>query len=205
MHLRCRKSRGITLLELLLVMAMLVAITALAAPQLAGPLENHRLRKGADQVRTAWSKARVQAMDSGRTFAFRYQPTSNQFLVEPWSADEDYLESAQVTVSGMATPMTQVPVQQDLSYIEPEALPDKIVFTASETEADMRDAMLAQQQLPDGTDGQWSSPVFFYPDGTASTARLVLANSRQCHIMLTLRGLTGVVHVSDILAAEELP
>jgi hypothetical protein len=86
-----------------------------------------------------------------------------------------------------------------------EELPESVSFVASETEADVRDAMLVDDQSDLTSLGQWSSPVFFYADGTTSTARLLLANSRQLHIVVTLRGLTGVSQVSDLLSPEELP
>jgi Tfp pilus assembly protein FimT len=207
-----RASRGITLLEVLLVMALLVAIAAIAAPSLSGPLENHRLRKGADHVRNAWAKARVLAMESGQTYAFRYQPSGNTYVVQPWLTDEDYLESDQINAGGvplagtgstdpLSSPLTSEPAPQTYN----EVLPESIYFMASETEADMRAAMLVDDQNNLASLAEWSSPVFFYSDGTTSTARLVLANSRQLHAVVTLRGLTGVTHVSELLGIEELP
>ena len=74
---------GITLLEVLLVMALLVAIASMAAPALQGTLDGHRLRNSADTIRVAWTKARVEAMETGRTHLFRYQPSGSLYAVEP--------------------------------------------------------------------------------------------------------------------------
>ena len=49
-----------------------------------------------------------------------------------------------------------------------------------------------------------SAPIFFYPDGTSSTARLFVKNQRERYVKLTLRGLTGVVYVSGLLSGEQL-
>jgi Arc/MetJ family transcription regulator len=43
----------------------------------------------------------------------------------------------------------------------------------------------------------------FYPDGTATDARLVLTNER-AFVELQLRGLTGFSRASELLAQEEL-
>jgi Tfp pilus assembly protein FimT len=50
----------------------------------------------------------------------------------------------------------------------------------------------------------WSDPIFFYPDGTTSNAQLVLRNKEGRMMELFLRGLTGIVKVSDVTAAGGL-
>lgn len=207
-------------MEVLLVLALLVAVAALTLPVLSGPLDNHRLRKSADMVRVQWARARVQSMESGRTYVFRYQPNGNAFMVEPWSLDNDYLESDQITglgpgaVGGVGAAAGAVAVQDTMTTSTATnfaansllgELPENVRFVASETAADQRDqytAAAGQQNV--AVDATWSPPIFFYPDGTASTARLIMTNSRQRFIMLTMRGLTGVVHVSDLMGFEEL-
>jgi hypothetical protein len=51
---------------------------------------------------------------------------------------------------------------------------------------------------------QLTPPVFFYPDGTTSTARLVRGNQRGRCVTVTMRGLTGVVQVSELHTQEEV-
>ena len=45
----------------------------------------------------------------------------------------------------------------------------------------------------------WSAPIYFYPDGTSSDARLQICNDRNGAIELMLRGMTGVVKVGDVV------
>jgi prepilin-type N-terminal cleavage/methylation domain-containing protein len=205
-----RSSRGFTLLEVLLVLALLVAIAALAAPALIRPLDNHRLRRAADQVRIDWSRARNRAMDSGRTLIFRYQPSGNTYVVEPLNSDEDYLEASDPTqAAGLAptTPtaggisamnVTQVPTETKELY-------ENVIFVSSESTTDMRAMTLVGDPSLMTGDEQWSEPIFFYPDGTTSTSRLLLSNNRSLFAIVSLRGLTGMTKVSDLLSAEELP
>ena len=93
-----------------------------------------------------------------------------------------------------------------------QQLPEGISFSGLETIGDTRsDAALssADASASGGTAQvrsaeQEVSPILFYPDGTTSTARLVLANAHDRYLILELRGLTGVVKVSDVLSGEEL-
>src|SRR5271166_2762958 len=98
------KRRAFTLIEVLLVMALMVIISAVAWMALQGPLARQRLRAAADAVRTAWVEARVGAMKTGHTFAFRYRVHGDRYhlaaqddaaaadssaAVRPSTSDED--------------------------------------------------------------------------------------------------------------------
>jgi prepilin-type N-terminal cleavage/methylation domain-containing protein len=214
-QLRRPEPRGFTMLELLLVLALIVAISAAAMPAFFGPLENYRLRKAADMVRIRWEKLRIQAMKSGQTMMFRFQVGGNRCQGGPWSSGEDVLESSQFMggafQAGMVAPGPgMVPSNSgDLEF--EEEMPERVMFVGVESAVSVRDAMIQQMasamtgpnQAPE--DQAWSPPILFYPDGTTSTVRLVLQNQQQQFIMLQLRGLTGVTTVSDLMVAEELP
>jgi hypothetical protein len=197
-------------------MALLVALAGMVMPTVKAPMDNLRLRKAADIVRTEWVRARVKAMESGRTYTFRYEPTTGRYLVEVWSAGEDYLESSDLTGMGatnMAAPTaatTAVTSAQATQVTKPprqEELPENVFFVGSEAADDARAAMLAETYQPQSVpeSGQFSCPIFFYPDGTTSTARLVLGNQRQRQITLTIRGITGIVEVGEMVAGEPRP
>jgi prepilin-type N-terminal cleavage/methylation domain-containing protein len=192
-----------TLLELLLVLAMVCVVVALTMPALALPLDNHRLRRGADQIRARWAQARASAMEHGRTYVFRYEPASDAFSVEPWMSGDDYLESDQLVTLGVTAGGDGLAEQTALAA-KLDRLPDNIVFLASETTADIRAALVANSSSAQAATAQTNAPIFFYPDGTTSTARLIIANQRDRFVTLTMRGLTGVVEVSGLQIREEL-
>ena len=206
-HRPLHNRRGVTLLEMLLVLGLLVAIAAIAMPNVGRSLENHRLRKSADLIRAEWAKARAKAMETGRTYVFRYEPQADGYEVEPWYSDEDYLESSQLSGLGsFGTPAASPPLLfGQTATTAMKHLPEEIVFVASDTTQEAREVLAVQ-----GTDAlrnqdtTMSSPIFFYPDGTSSTARLLVMNARGRYVKLTLRGLTGVVYVSDLLAEEQI-
>ncbi|HUG67467.1 MAG TPA: hypothetical protein VMM76_06930 [Pirellulaceae bacterium] len=200
--------RGVTLLEMLLVLGLLVAIAALAMPSATRPLETYRLRKSGDLIRAEWAKTRAKAMETGRTYVFRYEPNADGYHVEPWYSDEDYLESSTLTGVGgfgASVAMPTSPLFDPTAVSTMKRLPEEIVFVASETTQDARELLAVQgTNALQNQDTSMSSPIFFYPDGTSSTARLFVKNQRDRYIKLTLRGLTGVVYVSGLLTVEQV-
>ena len=211
---RFQRPRGLTLLEVLLVLGLLVVVAALAAPTVGLTLDSNRLRSSGDLVRASLAKARLKAMESGRTYTFRYQPGGNGYVIEAWYSADDFLEASTLALGTTAGGMMsggaagQTPIQnpmQNAAPTNPETLPESITFAGSEMTTDMRAAMLMQTTaVGQSVDETWSQPMFFYPDGTSSTARLVLLNARQRSITLTLRGLTGVVKVSRPTLVSEI-
>jgi hypothetical protein len=180
------------------VLALLVVVTAFAWPALDKPLASERLRRGADKVRSEWTRTRVRAMTSGSAHVFRYQPLTNIYQVEVWHGAEAQLEAA--TVSDFGTPLEPAVVVQAIGE---KGLPDGVVFDATQTLQDTRGMFLGAEAAQ--TAGEWSDPIYFFPDGTTSQARLLLRNELELYIVLDLRGLTGVATVSDVLTADELP
>ena len=62
-----RRPAGFTLVELIVVMAILAAIVALAAPSFSRTVASARLRAGATEVRATLARARALAVADGRT------------------------------------------------------------------------------------------------------------------------------------------
>lgn len=200
------KRRGFSLLELMLVMGLLVVIAAITYPSVTGPLDNNRLRYSTDMIRASWARARNKAMESGRTYVFRCQPASDSYLIEPWINNDDLLESDLVTAGGAAVGASSQEATQVMMGPKVEKLPENVTFMSSEIVGDMRAQFLAATaNSASEYEQNWSTPIFFYPDGTSSTARLTLMNTRDRYVILTLRGLTGVVTSRGLLTANELP
>jgi Tfp pilus assembly protein FimT len=190
----------------MLVMGLLVIVAALAYPSVTGPLDNSRLRHSADGVRASWARARTKAMESGRTYTFRCQPASGSYVIEPWINNDDLLESDVVTQGGVAVGESAQEMATVTLGPKVEQLPENITFMACEIVAETRSQLVvATADSATEADPTWSAPIFFYPDGTSSTARLVLMNQRDRYVLLTLRGLTGVVTTRGLLTSAELP
>ena len=186
--------RAFTLMEMLLVLAIMVIVASMTLPALRGPMENQRLRKAGDVIRAEWAKARVSAMKTGRIHVFQYQTDGTGFGVEPWYAADDDQTSTNDS-SGKGGNATALRITQPL--------PDNISFAGGDTTSDSRSLHLENNM--GGASGKAARPILFYPDGTSSTARVVLANRRQAFVVVSLRGLTGIAQVSDLLSADEVP
>lgn len=192
---------GMTLIEVVLVVAVLVVIASLASPSLLGMMETQKLRKSAEVMRGAFAKTRLSAMKSGRIQMFRYQYDTGTYAVEPWYASDDMLESndLQQTLPGMLpTAAANTPAGG-----RPTELPDGVIFLAGQTLSDNRsieiDTALAQELSRETV---WSPPILFYPDGTTSDARVVLTNKKRQVIEVTLRGITGMAQAGELTRME---
>jgi len=191
---------AVTLLELLLVLCLMVILAALAWPALDRPLATQRLRKAADALRAEWGRARVEAISSGQTYIFRYTPESSQYSVECFLGPEAAPDAALLDESGVSGDQRQVPTA---SAWHERSLPEGIAFAAGQTAFDPRaQTVLAEAESLPPTESVPAEPILFYPDGTTSTAQVVLKNEHGSHIELSLRGLTGVVTVGETFALE---
>ena len=193
---------GFTLVEVLLTLCLLVIITSLAWPVLDKPMATLRLQKAADAIHAEWYEARVEAMDSGRTYMFRYTVGGNQFRAECYTPTEtaddpvsdDYYDGSSGGLGYTGAPRKPVD----------GTLPKGVTFLAGQTEADTRAAMI--QPAADSSyvgEVDWSEPILFYADGTTSTAVLQLGNEHNRCIELSLRGLTGTVNIGEVSAGSE--
>lgn len=63
-----------------------------------------------------------------------------------------------------------------------------------------RDTRFGETRSKDGT--HWSTPVFFFPDGTTSTAATLLKNQKNRCLEVRLRGLTGTTSNGTITFPE---
>lgn len=199
-----------TLLELMLVLALLVAIGSLTLPAFQVPFENQRLRKGGEVVRVQWNKARNKAMRTGQIQMFQCSLEEGTFQILPYYTEQDYLEAdatrAPAAPGAMAAFSRATAQADDQAAAAPKTLPDGVVFVQSEIKSDMRSTQVEQGMQ--GTQPQLAlgmAPVLFYPDGTTSDARVILTNQYQRHfVVISLRGLTGTAKVTDLVTADEL-
>ncbi len=178
--------RGFTLLEVLLALAVIVALAGLAWPVLDGAFANQRLRNGADRLRSAWGQARVRAMESGENQVFHYQSGSGQFSIHALCSVESQTDAS--PTAGASGGLTGT-------------LPEGVTFLASQTRYDTRTA-LAGGSDPSGRGD--ALPIVFFPDGTTSTAEIALGGRGNRCLKVSLRGLTAVALVSNIMTQEEL-
>src|SRR5688572_6889325 len=82
-------SSGITLLELLVALAILVTLAAIAAPNMARAWERYRVKLAGDQLRAAFAHGHVEAMRTGQIQVFRFQMGGRSYFLQPWMAGDE--------------------------------------------------------------------------------------------------------------------
>lgn len=208
---RAPQRAAMTLLELMLVLALLVVIGTLSMPAFRTPFDNHRLRQGGEVVRIEWNKARLKAMKTGQIQMFRYAAGSTTYQTMPYFSQQDWLEAdaAHSTGTGLAGANQQLAMATqatDQTSTPARVLPEGVVFVQGEVETNMRSYEIQQQMQGGQVAGALeSTPVLFYPDGTTSDARIVLTNQYQrLYVVVSLRSLTGITKVSNLLSSDAL-
>ena len=191
-----RAARGLTLIEIILVLAILAVMAAFSWPLLTRSFEAQRLRASADLVRARLIRARVEAIDSGGTCQFRYTIDGRRFTISRQGCTNEPTATADGVMTGDTKPRRS---SDRLSG----QLPEGITFAAAQA------ATAAAAPPDDGSpleagETSWSEPIFFQPDGTTSTATVRLRNANGRCLELTLRGMTGVVLVGDVFAEEDV-
>jgi len=191
-------------MEMMLVLAVLVGVAALVWPALQGPLDDQRLLKSADLIRAQWTRARVKAMKDGRLYVFRYVTASAEYAVEPWSGEVDTVEASTTATTEQSAAMPRSTDEKPHPLgVAGQRLPDGIQFFSGETQTDARSAEVTADGSTALSSAGGPPPIVFYPDGSTSDARLLLTNER-LFVQVTLRGLTGMVRVSELLSSEEI-
>ncbi len=74
---------GLTLLELLLVMAIIVMLAAFAAPSYDSVMAYTKTVSASDSIKAAWAQARSRAIEDSIQYRFAIIPDSNYFRVAP--------------------------------------------------------------------------------------------------------------------------
>jgi len=73
----CRRVRGVTMLEMLLVVAIIAAASLLAAAVLSGGFAGMQLRSSAKEIAAQLRYARAQALNTGQQQKFVIDPTAH--------------------------------------------------------------------------------------------------------------------------------
>jgi prepilin-type N-terminal cleavage/methylation domain-containing protein len=189
-----------TLLELLLVLAIIVIAAAAVAPSLRNVLRNTSLKSAADTVRAELTRAHVLAMKTGRTQVFQYELGGGKYKLEPWIGDDDALESP--TGDANTAPP---PSASGAAHAHEKSLPEGIQFAQGNSTIESRSQRIEQELAGAGSGGvTWTRPILFYRDGSTSDAFIVVGNDRQVGIRIDLRGMTGAVKVSDLTDLKTL-
>lgn len=192
---------GFTLVEVLLVFALLTIVGAVLWPALDGPFAAEHLRGAAELLRADLVRARVLAVDSGTPHRMMLVVGTRHYAVyeapygSPTSPPPAPAGGAAGGVQAVAAPGD--PASGVAPSLGPLGVP--IIARSLPENVTLVNVELGLGETA-GVPAMLGGPVdvMFQPDGTTTTAKFVLVNDRQMSVSLRLRGLTGGVTVDDV-------
>ena len=179
---------GFSLLELILVLAVLLAVASLAVPVVQRTFSRQSIEKASGLVRASMGKARVKAIKTGQIHAVYYLPGFSWHGVAPFA---NATEQISVAVRRAKESEDRNPGHQ----FSDDLLPRGVVFAAGQA---VEDARAAQAVADVGASSSSVKLVLFYPDGTSQDARIYLENDKGDLRRIELRGLTGTATSSKV-------
>ncbi|WP_417847405.1 pilus assembly FimT family protein [Thalassoglobus sp.] len=203
---RGRRS-AFTVLELILVLAVIVAIAGISWPRMSGFLKRESVMGNVEQVRQVLDHARVQAVEDGITYQFRFEPNGRKYVLLPYDlqvhADEQ--ASASQTLQGAGAGSIKLAMTHELSedcqfYMPTTLISDQPMILERLPEAWLKMVQNGVQHR----DVSWSAPILFFADGSATTGAVTVVDEDKRYITVSVRGLTGAVVTSRISQLPEL-
>jgi prepilin-type N-terminal cleavage/methylation domain-containing protein len=168
--------RGYTLLEMMLVLALIVVVGGITFPLAGLLLDSNKVTVAQDQVRTCFVRLRNVAMAQGRYYTFKVMENTGRYKLEP---DEE----TELGGGNGAAP-----------YIVEGELPTGVIFVR-----DTRALMGSGAAAGDG--GAYETWAVFNPDGTSPQDALVIVGMPGHGARaIRIRGLTGAILQVDLNA-----
>jgi hypothetical protein len=142
-------------------------------------------------------------MRQGRVLMLQATVEGNQFRTKPFFSATDATEAIDQTgsQSALLTGANQgniVAMESDPGAEETFDLPEGVRFESIGVTSVARSMEIEQQTASDTASG-WSQPILFYPDGSTSTAAVVVVSEGIGRVVVRMRGITGDATVSEVL------
>ncbi len=212
-----RPHSAFTLLELLIVMVLVVAIMALAAPWLKRVWVRSTLKSAAQTLQGELYTTRLDAMKSGEAYLFRYQSQTGVYEILPkkvYDALHSETPDSPYATRSVGTPLDQerLPDEQFSTLAYRKSLPNRFTFGTVKPILNPGETLEIDVTRTVGTDLHsfpsfseptqpvWSEPILFFPNGRTSNGSLEIltVGNYRFQIELTLRGLTGTARLGEI-------
>ena len=175
--------RGFTLIEVLLVVAVVVALASVSFSSYWNFGESQRLPRMADDCRGLLTGLRVRAMDEGRTYQFAYKPETGDYIVRTPVRDPNAIERSEPIIGPMRSDSPDL--------LGPHRMEDGMVFLTpfeSDSPTDI------EPMISDLAEAGWIVHQF-EPDGTADDFTFGIAEPDGHAILAHFAGRTGRVTV----------
>ena len=185
-----------SLLELMIILAVMLTISALAAPTLMDRVQNGRIQEAAENVREVLANARRYAIDSGLDYHFRFEVDGQAVVAIP--AEQ---------LASPSNNFTSDP-KDTRSVLEALILDDGLFLRAQKDENAGGETLESKAfdtlaEAADLAQRTWSLPILFRFDGTAEDRSFRVMDEEGRAAVVTVRGLTGAVRVGPVFVMED--
>jgi prepilin-type N-terminal cleavage/methylation domain-containing protein len=172
--------RGFTLIEIMVVVAIIGLVMALGAPSLYKLMKREGMRKAVDDLEQVFRAARGRAILSGQTVMLEFRPLEGRFEIVGGGGGAP----AAPTPEGFEAPPT--PVNPTGGLVSSGTLPEGITF-------EMLDINLLSFRESD------FARIRFFPNGTCDECRLVIVGPGDDWRGIEVENTTGVPNlVTDL-------
>lgn len=224
--------RAFTLLEVLIVLSLLVLMASFAWPAMESQIRATELPESADRVRSLLYMARCEAVMEHRRYRIRFEPESQQPLVEyepdpirragafepvpsDWAEEAKLLGDVQVHEVQLGRPIWTKPLSMtsDPDALEEEEEEEEALEEGFGEDDHQRDLFLRSIPLNEDVEVDENRPmIVFEADGSCDWATLILARvdpaeeleEETPQLWVVLDGRTGLAFVRDQVTEEQL-
>lgn len=188
-----KKRAAFTLIEMLLVLALLLVLVSVVWPAVLRINTSNRLRQSMQDVNSAFAAARIRAIEQGVAYQVYFELGGSHYLVVP--VDKSLLGLDTDSPASQQTNGTQTVIVQELM----EGFEFSETVTTTVTDPSIPFEWLSK--FPKAKDWKWieaSFPITFYPDGAAAfdLKHDILGKDDKKVASIQLRGLTGATTIS---------
>jgi len=197
--------RGYTLLELLLVVGILMICAGAVAPSVMGMMANYHLKEGVQRVQAALAATRVHAIDATSTYQFRFEPGGRHFLAVPTDNDAigtggSALGAGGQSLAGGLFESGSLPENLSFQTSASQGLPQEVPSLPAGNDPGWTGALARIPDAHDFAQVNWSEPICFHTDGTATDTTFTVVDSRGVGYRFTIREVTGEIFVHRLEA-----
>lgn len=187
---RLRLPGGFSLVELMIVLAIMALVFGMAAPRIAKEMGVLHLRTTAKQVAASLRWARSQALSSGKTYNAIFDGRGQRVIISDYAGA---LDAAGTKLAGAAAEAAgNQEAESSAAAIPRQALkifdlPEDIFISRIEI-ADVLDADPGEQSFYQLT---------FFPDGTSMGGEITIADQQKRSFIIGVDFLTGIVSLEE--------
>lgn len=207
MNTRLASRRGMTLLEVMLVVAVLALLAGLTWPAALRYLKDHDLNRNVQIVRGELDRCRLKAIETGLIYQFRHEPNGQKFVILPEERPD--LGSQ---IPGESAPTAAQPPSSIIPVVSGE-LGAEMGFGDVADGLRMTEPVVVEKLGEEWAnlftdahfnvrDVGWAPAIRFFPDGSSSGGEVWVHDSSRRVVRLSVRDLTSAITVDPIARRE---